>query len=78
MKVFVQMPNDTPFKPGDIFLERGFQIRAADDGGKAVHEDIGPMFLRPASTDLAEGTDTAKVLELSARLKALAKEVEAL
>ncbi|MGV0949321.1 MAG: hypothetical protein ACOYB3_01520 [Azonexus sp.] len=77
MKVFVQMPTDTPFKTGDIYLERGYRIVVADDG-KAVHEDIGDVFLRPASTDLIEGTDQAKVLELSARLKNLAKEVESL
>lgn len=74
MKVFVQMPVDTPFKSGDIFLERGFKIVAAEDG-KAVHEELQNVFLRPADNDLIEGTDQAKVLELSSRLKALAKEV---
>lgn len=78
MKVYVQMPIDTPFKPGDIFLERGFTIVAADGSGKATHDDINHILLRPASNDLIDGTDTAKVLELSARLKNLAKEVEAL
>jgi uncharacterized protein YaaQ len=77
MKVFVQMPNDMSFKTGDIFLERGFRIVTAE-GGKAVHEDITGVFLRPASTDLIEGTDQAKVMELSSRLKNLAKEVESL
>lgn len=76
MKVFVQMPMDTKFKPGDIVLERGFRIVTADDTGKATHDDIKDIFLRPASTDLAEGSDPAKALELSARLKALAREVE--
>lgn len=78
MKVYVQMPTDTPFKPGDIFLERGFTIVSADDSGKATHDDITGVLLRPASNDLAHGTDTAKVVELAARLKNLAKEVEAL
>jgi len=78
MKVYVQMPMDTSFKPGDIVLERGFEIKAADADGKAVHEDIKDVFLRPASTDLAAGSDPAKALEISSRLKALAKEVEAL
>jgi hypothetical protein len=78
MKVYVQMPTDTPFKPGDIFLERGFTIVSADDSGKATHDDITSVLLRPASNDLVEGTDTAKVIELASRLKNLAKEVEAL
>ncbi len=77
MKVYIQMPTDTPFKTGDIFLERGFKIVTASDG-KAVHEDIQNVFLRPAENDLVEGTDQAKVLEISARMKALAKEVESL
>lgn len=77
MKVYIQMPSDTPFKTGDIFLERGFRIVTTADG-KAVHEDIKDVFLRPADNDLVEGTDQAKVLELSSRLKAIAKEVETL
>ena len=77
MKVYIQMPNDTPFKTDDIFLERGFRIVTAEDG-KAVHEDIKDIFLRPAGNRLVDGTNQAKVLELSERMKALAKEVEAL
>jgi hypothetical protein len=77
MKVYVQMPMDTPFKPGDIVLERGFEIKAAE-GEKAVHEDISGVFLRPASTRLAAGSDPAKALEISSRLQSLAKEIEAL
>lgn len=77
MKVFVQMPQDTPFKTGDIFLERGFRIVTAADG-KAVHEDIQNVFLRPADNDLIEGTDQAKVLDVASRLKSLAKEIESL
>lgn len=77
MKVYIQMPSDTPFKTGDIFLERGFRIVTAADG-KAVHEDIQNVFLRPGDNDLVDGTDQAKVLELSSRLKAIAKEVETL
>jgi hypothetical protein len=78
MKVFVEVPKTTPFKTGDIFLERGFRIVTADEAGKAAHEDIEGVMLRPASTQLAEGSDPLKVLELSHRLQALAREIEAL
>lgn len=77
MKVFVQMPTDTPFKAGDVFLERGFRIVAAE-GGKAVHEDISNVLLRPADNDVIEDKDQAKIMGLASRLKAMAKEVEAL
>ena len=78
MKVYVEVPTPTPFKAGDIFLERGFKIIAANAEGKATHADIADVMLRPASTQLAEGSDPLKVLELSQRLQALAKEIEAL
>lgn len=77
MKVFIEMPKDTKFKTGDIFLEKGFKIVLADGNGMAVHEDIQSIFLRPASTQLAEG-DQAKLMELSERLQLLAKELESL
>lgn len=77
MKVFVQMPADTPFKTGDIFLERGFRI-VTSDGQKAVHEDIQGVMLRPADNDVIEDTDQAKLLGLASRLKGLAKEIESL
>jgi hypothetical protein len=75
MKVFIEMPKDTKFKTGDMFLEKGFKITHADGTGKAVHEDLQGIFLRPASSQLAEG-DQAKLVELSERLQLLAKELE--
>lgn len=77
MKVFIQMPADTKFKTGDVFLEKGFKIIVADGSGLATHEDIKNILLRPASTQLAEG-DQVKLVELSERLQALAKELESL
>lgn len=77
MKVYVQMPITTPFKPGDIVLERGYEIRTTD-GDKAAHQDVERLFFRPAATELAEGTDQAKLQAIYARLKAIAEEVAAL
>ena len=78
MKVYIQMPTDTPFKSGDIFLERGFRITVADSDGKAVHEDIKDVFFRPADNDVADGTDQAKIVQLSDKLRSIAKEVASL
>lgn len=74
MTAYTKMPVDTPFKPGDIFLERGFAITTVE-GGKANHEDIGNLLLRPVEI---EATDPAQVQEISSQLKTLAKEVEKL
>lgn len=69
MKVFVEMPIDTPFKPGDIVLERGFRITNADSVA-AANEDAGKVFFRPL--DLEPG----KLLDIAARLQTVAKEIE--
>lgn len=75
MNVYIQMPMDTPFRRGDIVLERGYVITNADDAGKAVHTALEPLFLRPALVAEAEDTPVAKAVDLSERLARLAKEV---
>lgn len=75
MRVYVEMPIGTPFKAGDVVLERGYEIKTTD-GPNAAHEDVKMRFFRPASTDLIEGTATEKTLLLAARLKSLAEEIE--
>jgi len=62
VKVFVQMPIDTPFKVGDIFLERGYCIKEIGADGKPVHEDITSIYLRPQ--DVATEEEAYKDVEL--------------
>lgn len=79
MKVFVQMPIDTPFKPGDIVLERGFKIDNVD-GENATHTDIDKLFLRPVNADdtTAADCDILRVKEIAANLRRLAGDLERL